>query len=92
MLDPPPMIEFRELRACLVRMKGRHALKWGTCSYSNTQQQYSIVQWPWQDREQTLVSSERYVRGETGAGGLVAPLPCTAYFGKGALPNYFCRS
>ena len=22
------------------------------------------------------------VRGDTGAGGLVAPLPCTAYFGK----------
>ena len=22
------------------------------------------------------------VRGDTGAGGLVAPLPCTTYFGK----------
>ena len=22
------------------------------------------------------------VRGDTGAGGLVAPLPCSAYFGK----------
>ena len=22
------------------------------------------------------------VRGDSGAGGLVAPLPCTAYFGK----------
>ena len=36
MLDPLPMIEFLELRACLVRIKGRHALKWGTCSNSNT--------------------------------------------------------
>ena len=25
MLDPPPMIEFLKLRACLVRIKGRHA-------------------------------------------------------------------
>ena len=43
MLDPSPMIEFLELRACSVRIKDRHALKWGTCSYSNTEQQYSIV-------------------------------------------------
>ena len=54
MLDPPPMIEFLELRACSVRIKGRHALKWGTCSSSNTEQQYSIQL---QDREQALVSS-----------------------------------
>ena len=52
---------------------GRHALKWGTCSNSNTEQQYSIQ---WQDREQLVV------RGDSGAGGLVAPLPCPAYFGK----------
>ena len=32
LLDPPPMIEFLELHACSVRIKGRHALKWGTCS------------------------------------------------------------
>ena len=61
MLDPPPMIEFLELHACSVRIKGRHALKLGTCSNSNT---------------------ELAVRGDSGAGGLVAPLPCTAYFGK----------
>ena len=43
-LDPPPMIEYLELHACSVRIKGRHALKWGTCSNSNTEQhQYSIV-------------------------------------------------
>ena len=48
----PPMTEFLELRACLVRIKGRHALKWGTCSFSNTEQQCK-------DREQAqaLVSS-----------------------------------
>ena len=36
MLDPPTMIEFLELHACWVRIKGRHALKSGTCSNSNT--------------------------------------------------------
>ena len=36
------MIEFLELHACSVRIKGRHALKRGTCSNSNTEQQYSI--------------------------------------------------
>ena len=71
MLDPPPMIEFLELHACSVRIKGRHALKWGTCSNSNTEQQYSIQ---WQDK--------LAVRGDSGANGLVVPLPCTAYFGK----------
>ena len=54
MSDPPPMIEFLEGHACSVRIKGRHALKWRTCSNSNTEQQYSIQ---WQDREQALVSS-----------------------------------
>ena len=54
LLDPPPTIEFLELYACAVRIKGRHALKWSTCSNSNTEQQYSIQ---WQDREQALVSS-----------------------------------
>ena len=71
------MIEFLELRACSVRIKGRHALKWGTCSYSNTEQQYSIVA-----RQRTSVGFKLAVRGDSGAGGLVAPLPCTACFGK----------
>ena len=69
------MIEFLELRACSVKIKGRHALKWGTCSYSNTEKQYSTVA---KQRECFKLA----VRGDTGAGGLVAPLPCTAYFGK----------
>ena len=72
------MIEFLELHACSVRIKGCHALKWGTCSNSNTEQQYSIQ---WQDREQALVF-KLAVRGDSGAGGLVVPLPCTAYFDK----------
>ena len=71
------MIEFLKLRACLVRIKGRHALKWGTCSYSNTKHQYSTVA-----RQRTSVRFKLAERGDTGAGGLVAPLPCSAYFGK----------
>ena len=72
------MIEFLELHACSVRIKGRHALKWGTCSNSNTEQQYSSAV----ARQRTSVRFKLAVRGDSGAGGLVAPLPCTAYFGK----------
>ena len=63
------MIEFLELRACSVRIKGRHALQWGTCSNTVA-------------RQRTSVGFKLAVRGDSGAGGLVAPLPCTAYFGK----------
>ena len=78
------MIEFLELYACSVRIKGRHALKWGTCSNSNTEQiksvrtavQYTVA------RQRTSVGFKLAVRADSGAGGLVAPLPCTAYFGK----------
>ena len=79
MLDPPPMIKFLKLRACSVRVKGRHALKWGTCSNSNTEPhavQYTVT------KQRTSVGFKLAVRGDSGAGGLVAPLPCTAYFGK----------
>ena len=74
MLDPPPMIEFLELRACSVRIKGRHALKWGTCSNSNTE--HTVA------RQSTSVGFKLAVRGDSGADSLVAPLPCAAYFGK----------
>ena len=41
MLDPPPMIEFLKLRACSVRIKGRHALNGARAACnSNTEQQY----------------------------------------------------
>ena len=52
------MIEFLELHACSVRIKGRHA------------------------RQRTSVGFKLAVHGDSGAGGLVVPLPCTAYFGK----------
>ena len=74
------MIEFLELHACSVRIKGRHALKLGTCSNSNTEQQYSTVCTV--ARQRTSVGFKLVVRGDSGAGGLVASLPCTAYFGK----------
>ena len=48
--------------------------------YSNTEQQYSIVA-----RRRTSIGFKLVVRGDTGAGGLVAPLPCTTCFGKLAL-------
>ena len=33
-------------------------------------------------RQRTSVGFKLVVRGDSGADGLVAPLPCTAYFGK----------
>ena len=71
LLDPPPMIEFLELHACSVTIKGSHHLKWG-----RTAVQYTVA------RQRTSVGFKLAVRGDSGAGGLVAPLPCTAYFGK----------
>ena len=56
------MIEFLELHACLVRIKGRHALKWGTCSNSNTEQ-YTVA------RQRTSVGFKLAVRDDSGAGG-----------------------
>ena len=71
------MIEFLELRACSVRIKGRHALKWGTCAMQHrTAVQYTVA------RQRTSVGFKLAVRGDSGAGGLVAPLPCTAYLRK----------
>ena len=70
------MIKFLELHACSVRIKGRHALKWGTCSNNSSTVQYTVA------RQRTSVDFKLAVRGDSGASGLVAPLPCTAYFGK----------
>ena len=62
MLDPPPTIEFLELRTCSVIIKRRHSLKWDRCS--NTEQQYSIVA-----RQRTSVGFKLAVNGDIGAGG-----------------------
>ena len=45
-----------------------------------TTQNNSTVQYV--ARQRTSVGFKLVVRGDTGAGGLVAPLLCTAYFGK----------
>ena len=78
------MIEFLELRACSVKIKGCHAPKWGTCGNSNTKQQYTRYGTVYSGKtaQRTSVGFKLAVRGDSGAGGLVAPLPCTAYFGK----------
>ena len=54
----------------------------GTCSNSNTGQQYSSIVYSAAARQRTSVRFKLAVRGDSGAGGLVAPLPYTAYFGK----------
>ena len=70
MLDPPPMIEFLKLRACFVRIKGRHASHAAIATQNNS----SVVA---RRRYRTSGRFKLAVRGDTGAGGLVAPLPCT---------------
>ena len=85
MLELPSHNEISEATCML---KDCHTLKWGTCSYSNTEQQYSII-----TRQRTSIGFELAVRDGTEAGGLVAPLPGTAYFDKlaklfgGSLPQ-----
>ena len=74
----------------LGKNQGRRALKWGTCSYSNTEN--STVHCH-ETRQRTSVYFKLAVPGGTGAGGLLAPLPCTAYFGKLAKnqKHYKCK-
>ena len=55
-----------------------HRARWP--KVTPTQQQYGIVA-----RERTSIGFKLAVCGDSGAGGLVAPLPCTAYFGKLAI-------
>ena len=57
-----------------------HRARWP--KVTPTHQQYSncIVA-----RQRTSIGFKLAVRGDSGAGGLVAPLPCTAYFGKLAI-------
>ena len=80
------MIEFLELHACSARIKGRQVVtpsNWARAAIAthvqNTVQYTATVA-----RQRTSVGFKLAVRGDSGAGGLVAPLPCTAssYFGK----------
>ena len=53
----------------------------GTCSNSNTEHQYSSIQCSGKTENKRSFQASG-IRGDSGADGLVAPLPCTAYFGK----------
>ena len=52
-----------------------HRARWP--KVTPTHQQHSTVA-----RQRTSVAFKLAVPGDSRAGGLVAPLPCTAYFGK----------
>ena len=54
-----------------------HRARWP--KVTPTHQQYSIV------AQRASIGFKLAVRGDSGAGGLVAPLLCTAYFGKLAI-------
>ena len=54
-----------------------HMARWP--KVTPTHQQYSILLVA---RQRTSIGFKLAVRGDSGAGGLVVPLPCTAYFGK----------
>ena len=71
------MIEFLELHACSVRIKGRHALN-GAGAAIAIQNNSTVCSGKTENKRWFKLA----VRGDSGAGGLVAPLPCTAYFGK----------
>ena len=55
-----------------------HRARWP--KVTPTHQQYGIVA-----RQRTSIGFKLAVHGDAGAGGLVAPLPCTAHFGKLAI-------
>ena len=57
-----------------------HRARWPKVTPTRTHQQYGIVA-----RQRTSIGFKPAVCGDSGAGGLVAPLPCTAYFGKLAI-------
>ena len=49
-----------------------HRARWPNLGVTPTHQQYGIVA-----RQRTSIGFKLAVRGDSGAGGLVAPLPCT---------------
>ena len=74
------MIEFLELHACSVRIKvvtPSNGARAAIATQNSSTVVYSAVA-----RQRTSVRFQLAVHGDSGAGGLVAPLPCTAYFGK----------
>ena len=59
-----------------------HRARWP--KVTPTHQQYGIVA-----RQRTSIGFKPAVCGDSGAGGLVAPLPCTAYFRIGKLATLY---
>ena len=55
-----------------------HSARWP--KVTPTHQQYGIVA-----KQRTSIGFELAVCDDSGAGGLVVPLPCTAYFSKLAI-------
>ena len=80
MLDPSLMNKILELRACWVRIRGlmpsnrAHA---AIATHSNMNSTVSVRK----------TQNKHWFQGSSGrgAGGLVAVLPCTSYFGKLAM-------
>ena len=71
------MIKFLKLRMLGKNQRSLRPQMGHVQLYSNTEQIYGTVA-----RLRTSVGFKLAVCCDTGAGGLVAPLPCTAYFGK----------
>ena len=71
------MIEFLELHACSVRIKVVTPSN-GARAAIATQNNSTVYSGKTENKRWFKLA----VRGDSGAGGLVAPLPCTAYFGK----------
>ena len=76
------MIEFLELRACSVRIKVATPLNGARAAIAtlNNGTVHAVA-----TSVGFKLAVRTYVRGDTGAGGLVAPLPRTACFGKLAI-------
>ena len=68
------MIEFLELHACSLGKNQRSSRP--QMGHVQQDRNYTVA------RQRTSVGFELAIRGDSGAGGLVAPLPCTAYFCK----------
>ena len=83
------MIEFLELHACSIRSKSKVATSSNGARAAIATQNSSTVSSKYTytvpGQRTKSVGFKLAVRGDTEAGGLVAPLPCTAYFGKLAM-------
>ena len=68
MLDPPPMIEFLELHACSVRIKGRHAPSNGARAAIAAQTSSTVYSTYVARQRMASVGFKLAVRGDSEAG------------------------